>query len=107
MVINMKKTKVTSENIRDVLKSDKPVFIDFFAPWCIPCKRMTPVIESLEKNIGDKANIYSCNIDDCEELCDEYGIMSVPTCIVFKDGMEKGRIMGLASEKSLSDLILK
>ncbi len=102
----MSEKTVTTENINDILNSDKPVFIDFFAPWCMPCKRMTPVIKSLEKSMEGKADIYSCNIDECEELCDKYGIMSVPTCIVFKDGMEKGRISGLANEKSLTDLIM-
>lgn len=96
---------VTPENIESILKSDKPVFIDFFAPWCIPCKRLAPVVESLEKNMAGKADIYSCNIDECDEFCNKYGIMSVPTCIVFENGIEKGRISGLASEKSLTNLI--
>ena len=102
----MSKKAVTSENIENILKSDKPVFIDFFAPWCMPCKRLAPVVESLEKSMNGKADIYSCNIDECDEICDKYGIMSVPTCIVFENGIEKGRISGLASEKSLTDLII-
>jgi len=69
-----------------VLKADKPVLVDFYAPWCGPCQMMSPVIEELAKEFADKAYVYKVNIDEEHDLANEFQVMSIPTMFVFRDG---------------------
>ena len=83
----------------------KPVLMDFYADWCGPCKMQTPIIEALEKELGDKADFKKVNVDKEGDLAMEKGIMVVPTLILEKDGVELKKWMGVTSKEELTRAI--
>lgn len=85
----------------------KPVLVDFFAPWCGPCKMQGPIINELAEEIGDKAVIGKLNTEDSQQTASDLGVMSIPTLIVFKDGEAKEILIGLQTKENLLDLIKK
>ncbi len=88
----------------EVLKSTKPVLVDFFATWCGPCKMIAPILEEIAAS-EDSFDIAKIDIDDAEELCDKFGVMSVPTLIKFAGGAEVARKIGLSSKQDLLDMM--
>ena len=88
-----------------VHKSDVPVLVDFWAPWCGPCKMMTPVIEELAEELGEKAKICKINTDDARDSAIEFGIQSIPTIILFKDGQVQKKWVGLTGKKDITEAI--
>lgn len=79
--------------------------LDFWAPWCGPCKIMNPIIEELEKELGDKVVIEKINVDESTDTASKYGVMSIPTYIIMKDDKEVGRKIGVTSKADLLKLI--
>ncbi len=75
--------------------------VDFSAPWCGPCKMQGPIMEKVAEQIGDKAKIAMCNIDDAPTVASKLGIRSIPTIIIFENGKEKDRMVGLQTEQTL------
>ena len=84
-----------------VLKSDTPVLVDFFAPWCGPCKMLAPEIDALAEQYQGKALVVKINVDDLPELASQYSVMSVPTLLVMKDGKEVTRMVGFRPRKDI------
>ena len=83
----MAELKITRENFEnEVMKSDIPVLIDFWAPWCGPCRMMGPIIEQLAEEYEGKAKVGKVNVDEEGELSQAFGVMSIPTIVLIKDG---------------------
>ena len=96
--------KFTSADFeKEVLQSDKPVLVDFFADWCGPCKMMAPVVEQLAKELEGKAKVGKLNIDENMDIAEKYRVMNIPTFLIFKDGQEKERIVGAVSKNELKN----
>ncbi|WP_321437632.1 thioredoxin [uncultured Bacteroides sp.] len=95
------------EKFNDVIKSNEPVLVDFFAEWCGPCKMMEPILEDLKKQIGDSARIIKIDVDQDEELANKYRIQSVPTLMIFKNGEPVWRQSGIMQAADIKEVIEK
>jgi thioredoxin 1 len=89
----------------EVLSSDKPVLVDFWAPWCGPCRAMAPAIDKLVADLGDQAKVVKLNTEDNPNTPSQYGVMAIPTFIVFKGGQEVGRHTGGMNYDQLKALV--
>ncbi len=97
--------KVNKENFeKEVLKSKKNILIDFNADWCGPCRMLSPILDEIAKE-NNKAKIVSVNIDDEEELADEYNISSIPCLVLIKEGKEINRSVGLKPKEEIEKMI--
>lgn len=97
---------LTDENFeKEVLKSEIPVLVDFWAQWCAPCLVMGPIIEEIAKDFEGKIKVGKLNVDENPATAQKYGIMGIPTLMIFKDGKVVERIVGLRPKKVLEDLI--
>lgn len=94
----MAKVINTSEFQREVLNKKGVVLVDFFAQWCGPCKMIAPILQELSAEVDDKAKIYKVDVDQSGELAMKYGIMSVPTMIIFKNGEAVEQMIGFQSK---------
>ena len=91
----------------EVLKSDKPVLMDFWAPWCGPCRAISPLVEELAGEFGDKIKFVKCNVDDNPISPGKYGIRSIPTLMLFKDGNVVDQVIGIVAKSKLKEMINK
>jgi thioredoxin 1 len=94
--------QVTDETFEeDVLKSDKPVLVDYWAEWCGPCKMVAPVLEAIAEEHGDKLDIVKLNVDENPVITQKYGILNIPTLGVFKNGEVVKELVGARSKSAL------
>ena len=96
---------ITNENFeQEVLKSDKPVIVDFWAAWCGPCKMLSPVVDQLGEEL-EGVKVAKINIDEQMELAEKYNVSSIPCVVAFKNGEEVNRSVGLVPKQKLVDLL--
>jgi thioredoxin 1 len=88
-----------------VLKSKNPVLVDFWAEWCGPCRALAPIVEAIAEQYGDAARVFKLNVDDSPAVAQRYGIKGIPTLILFQDGAETERILGVVSREKISRAI--
>jgi len=86
----------------DVLKSDKPVLVDFWAEWCGPCKMIAPILDEVSKDYGEKVQIAKINVDDNQQVPAKFGIRGIPTLILFKNGAVAAQKVGALSKSQLT-----
>lgn len=101
------KNVIDEEFSQEVLQSDKPVLVDFWASWCMPCKMQGDVLRELAPDIAGKVKIVKVNVDESEKTALEYGITSIPTLMVFVDGELKEKTVGLTTKSELSEMLIK
>lgn len=99
---------LTEQNFdQEVLQSDIPVLVDFWAPWCGPCRMIAPTIEQLAEEMAGQAKVCKLNVDEATGLAARYSVTSIPTLIIFKDGQIVDRYVGAQSKERLRDALIE
>ena len=94
--------EITQENFeKEVLKSDRPVLIDFWAPWCMPCRIIAPTVEKLSQELKGKVSVFKSNVDESPEIATQLSILNIPTLLLFKGGEEVSRITGVKTKEEI------
>ena len=96
-------TRETFEN--DVLKNSLPSLVDFFATWCAPCRMLSPILEEVAGDYEGKLNFYKLDVDSAPDIAAEYGVMSIPTLIIFEGGKVQAKTVGALDAEELADWI--
>ena len=98
--------KLTTDNFeQEVIQAQQPVLVDFYADWCGPCKMQSPIIEEAAEAMGDRVKFGKVNVDEEAALALKYQIMSIPTLVVMKDGIFKGKAIGLQNMEAINQLV--
>lgn len=98
---------ITSENYEDILNSESPVIVDFWATWCGPCRMIGPLIESLAEKYEGKTAVCKLNVDENPDIATQYKIMSIPTVLVMKNGEVLDKAVGVRTKEEYQDMIEK
>jgi len=101
-----KAVEITDKNFEEIIKSDKPVMVDFWAEWCGPCKVIGPVVEELASDLEGKAIIGKLNVDENPNISAKFGIRSIPTLLILKNGEVVDKQVGLTSKAILSQKLI-
>ncbi len=100
--------EITDSNFStDVLGSDKPVLVDFWAEWCGPCRMIAPTVEAIAEEYDGKAGVFKMNVDENMNVPQQFGIRGIPTLILFKSGQEQERIVGAVTREAIQRVIEK
>ena len=92
---------------QEILKSEKPALVDFWAPWCGPCQRIAPIIEELATEYKDKVKVAKINVDESRKVATDMGVMSIPTLMLFKGGKVIDKVIGLVPKDRLKEIVNK
>ena len=98
-------TELTRDNFNEIVKSDKPVLVDFWASWCGPCRMVSPIIDQLAEEYAGKISVGKVNVDDEGALAAEFAIVSIPTVLLFKNGKVVDKLVGVHSFDDFADMI--
>lgn len=93
---------LTAANFDDVMSGGKSTLVDFWASWCGPCRAMGPVVEEVSDDMADQLDVYKCNVDEEPELAQRFGIVSIPTLILFKNGQPAQQFVGAMPKSTLT-----
>ncbi|MBP7056384.1 MAG: thioredoxin [Candidatus Omnitrophica bacterium] len=94
--------EITQDNFeKEVLQSREPVLVDFWAPWCMPCKIIAPSVEKLAEELKGKVKVAKSNVDDSPEIATNLSVLNIPTLVIFKSGQEVARIIGVNSKEAI------
>ena len=96
---------VSSENYERIVKTEKAILLDFYAEWCGPCKMMSPVIDNIAEEVGDRVVVGKVDVDDDQQLAEKYGIMSIPTIIIIKNGEVLKRFVGVTPKEEILEAL--
>ena len=96
---------ISKDEFEKIINESKPTIVDFFATWCGPCKMLSPILEKVEEDSKGEFNIVKIDVDESYDVAKKYGIMSVPTMIIFKDGDEQEKIVGLRQKNQIEDAV--
>ena len=99
--------QITPENFDAIVNDSLPVLVDFWAPWCGPCRSLSPIVDEVADELAGRLSVAKCNVDDNQDLAMKYGVMSIPTLIVFKNGEEIDRSVGALPKARLQELLKK
>ena len=98
--------KITGDNFQEeVLKSNKPVLIDFYADWCGPCRMMSPIIDQIAEEMKEEIKVGKVNVDNNQELAMEYGVMSIPTIVIIENGEVKNTLVGVRDKNEIKEML--
>ena len=95
----------TKNNFAEILATDKPVLVDFWAVWCGPCRMLSPTVDDIAAKYEGKVEVVKCNVDDCQDIAIEYGIRSIPTILFFKNGEVVKRTVGVVSASEIEGIL--
>jgi thioredoxin 1 len=98
---------LNKENFEEIIKNNEKVVVDFWASWCMPCKMVAPIFEKIAEKYKNEIIFAKLNVDENPDIASEFGIMSIPTFLVFKNGEVVGKIVGAMPEKILEEKILE
>ena len=98
---------ISEQQLHDMISGGKTILVDFWAPWCGPCRMLAPVLEELAADLGDGVVIGKVDVDECPELARQFNVMNIPTLILFKNGQIIDRQMGFKPKAALADMIGK
>ena len=98
--------EVNANNFEELVQNSKqPVLVDFWAPWCAPCRMLAPIVEEVAEEVEGQCSVYKLNVDECQELAMRFGVMSIPTLILFENGEPADKTVGVQMKDTILAMV--